>query len=62
MIFENEKIYNGVTLQVYVARGSLSKVIGQKKSNKNRLIREYGFVDVKITEDESLVGYQFRIE
>ena len=59
---ENEKIYNGVTLQVYVARGSLSKVIGQKKSNKIKLIREYGFADVKFKEDESLSGYELKIE
>ena len=53
---------DGTTLKISVAKGCLSKAIGQKKSNKNRLIREYGFADVKITEDESLSGYQFKIE
>ena len=54
--------YDGVTLRVYVPKGCLSKAIGQKKCNKNRLIREYGFADVKITEDEGLSGYQLKIE
>lgn len=54
--------YSGVTLRVSVAKGCLSKAIGQKKCNKNRLVREYGFADVKITEDESLSGYQLKIE
>lgn len=54
--------YGGVTLNVTVAKGCLSKAIGQKKYNKKRLIREYGFADVKITEDESLFGYQLKIE
>ena len=54
--------YDGVTLKLYVAKGNLSKTIGQKKSNKNRLIQEFGFADVKITEDIALRGYQFKIE
>ena len=59
----NENIsYSDVTLRVPVAKGYLSKATGQKKSNKNRLIREFGFADVKITEDIALRGYQFKIE
>ena len=54
--------YDGTTLKVSVAKGCLSKAIGQKKTNKNRLIREYGFADVKITEDANLSDYQFKIE
>lgn len=59
---EKEKSYADVTLKVYIAKGCLSKAIGQKKTNKNRLIREYGFADVKITEDENLCGYELKIE
>ena len=58
----SDRSYDGVTLKVSVAKGCLSKAIGQKKTNKSRLIQEYGFADVKITEDPSLIGYQFKIE
>ena len=57
-----DRIYSGVILHVYVAKGSLSKVIGQKKSNKIKLIREYGFADVKFKEDSCLSGYELKIE
>ena len=54
--------YEGSTLNIYVAKGFVSKATGQKKSNKNRLIREFGLADVKIIEDEGLSGYQLKIE
>ena len=54
--------YIDVTLRVTVAKGYLSKATGHKTSNKNRLIREFGFADVKITEDAKLRGYQLKIE
>ena len=61
-MLDKDKSYNGTTLKVSVAKGFLSKAIGQKKTNKNKLIREYGFADVKITEDENLCGYELIIE
>lgn len=54
--------YIGEALRIYVAPGCLSKAIGQKKSNKERLIREYGFKDVKFKEDNRLSGYELMIE
>ncbi len=59
---ESRKTFNDSILHVFVSRGCLSKAIGQKKSNKNKLIREYGFKEVKFKEDESLFGYELRIE
>ena len=53
---------NGKELIVSVAKGYLSKAIGQKKTNKNRLILEYGFADVKFLEDENLSGYELKVE
>ena len=54
--------HDGETLRVYVGKGCLSKAIGQKKSNVAKLIREYGFRDVKFKEDKSLSAYELMIE
>ena len=59
---DTDRDYMGVPLIIHVAKGCLSKAIGQKKTNKNRLIRNYGFSDIKIIEDERLVGYELTIE
>ena len=53
---------NGAVLTVYVATGYISKAIGQKKINKDRLIKEFGFADVKFKEDPRLSGYAFRLK
>jgi histone acetyltransferase (RNA polymerase elongator complex component) len=54
--------HRGSVLRIFVGKGFMSKATGQKKTNKYRLIREFGFADVKITEDPDLSGYQLRIE
>ena len=56
------KRYSGINLKISVAKGCLSKAIGQKRSNKERLLREYGIAEVKFKEDESLSGYELKIE
>ena len=61
-ILGKDKSYDGIVLKVSVAKGCLSKAIGQKKINKNRLIKEYCLADLKITEDINLSGYQLKIE
>ena len=57
-----KRSYDDTVLTVYVSKGSLSKAIGQKRYNKCRLIREYGFADVKFKEDESLSEHELKIE
>lgn len=52
----------GATLCVYVAKGCLSKAIGQKKSNIDKLVRNFGFSSVKIREDNSLQGYELVLD
>ena len=72
---ESELIYKKITdlintdqsksdkvLSIRVAKGCLSKAIGQKKKNKNKLVREYGYKEVKFTEDANLSGYELMIE
>jgi histone acetyltransferase (RNA polymerase elongator complex component) len=54
--------YSDINFKISVAKGCLSKVIGQKRSNKDRLLREYGIAGVKFKEDDSLSGYELKIE
>ena len=49
-------------LTVYVAKGCISKATGQKKINKERIIREFGYADVKFKEDPTLSGYGFKLK
>lgn len=53
---------NDKSLTVYVSKGSLSKAIGQKKSNKLYLQSNYSFTSIKFAEDSSLSGRNVRIE
>lgn len=50
------------SLLVQVACGELSKVIGQKRKNKNRLMSEYGFSDVIFREKKDLKKYDCMID
>lgn len=59
---DENKIYDNTILTVFVAKGAISKAIGQKKGNKARLIREYGFADVKFKEEKNLSGYELEIK
>lgn len=61
-LINKNRIQPGSLISVSVAKGFLSKAIGQKKSNKQRLIREYGFAEVKFREDESLSGYELKVD
>ena len=47
---------------VIVSKGSLSKAIGHKKVNKERLIRKFGFTDIIFREDSLIRGYEVRLE
>lgn len=53
---------NDNILTVLVANGALSKAIGQKKINKQRLISKFGLTDIKFREDPSLIGYDVKLE
>ena len=55
---------NNTTLFVYVHSGHVSKVVGQHKKNKIRLLKEYGFSAVKIIESDEIAEYDvfLRIE
>ena len=59
---DNNVSHDGKTLLVSVAKGCLSKAIGQRKSNIVKLMLNFNFRDVKIKEDESLVPYELQIK
>lgn len=61
-IKEHRLELTGRRVIVSAPRGEVSKVAGQKKINKQRLIREYGAVDVRVAEDDRLYKYSVKIE
>ena len=54
--------YAGGELTVLVPVGSVSKAVGQKKKNKDRILQKYGFRKIKILESPDLVGYNVKIQ
>ena len=52
----------GGELTVYVARGCVSKAVGQKKRNKERICQKYGFKKVKVLEKNQIMGYNIILE
>ena len=51
-------------LLIYVPKGHTSKVIGQHRKNKNHLLKEYAFSNIKVIESDDLMEYDvfLRIE
>ena len=49
-------------ITVYVSKGSLSKAIGQHRSNKTRLINEFGLTGLKFREDPCIPRYGLKLE
>lgn len=50
------------SVTVNVARGQLSKAIGQKKKNRIRLLNEIGLSDIRFSESDRVSGYGLQIE
>ena len=46
---------------VYGSVGSVSKISGHRRKNKQTLIEKYGFKSVKILENSELLGYNIKI-
>ena len=55
-------VYTNGILIVSVAVGCLSKVIGQKKINKERIMQKFAYSDVKFKEDAGLSTYEVEIK
>ena len=58
-VFEN---IEGARVTVFVARGSISKAIGQKKKNRLRLLSETRASALCFAESEALTGYEVEIK
>ena len=52
----------GKKLIIKVPKGMLSKAVGQKRKNSERLIQEFGFTSVDVAEKERLCNYEFEVE
>ncbi len=48
---------SGDELTIYVAKGCVSKAVGQKKMNKLRICQKYGFKKVKVLEKNQIMSY-----
>ncbi len=53
---------NGKALRIYVPQGSVSKAVGQKKHNIERLCEKYGVNIVKILEKNDIFSYNILID
>lgn len=58
----DQRGYRGGVLIVYVARGAVSKAVGQKKINKEKICQKYGFKKVKVLEKNHIWGYNIILE
>lgn len=47
---------------IMIAKGAMSKAIGHKRANKERLIKQFGFADIKFRENENLSEYEVKLE
>lgn len=61
-IIEKKLPLNKKEITIFVPKGSISKVVGQKKENISKLKDKYNFQNIYIKEDESLQNRNLRIE
>ncbi len=54
--------YSGGELIIYVSKGSISKAVGQKKKNKERICQKYGFKRIKVLEKNEILSYNIILE
>ena len=52
---------DGASLMVLCSRGSVSKVIGNRGENRERLLREFGIKSLKAIENDQLLGYNIKV-
>ena len=55
-------VLEGRQLTVYCPSGWMSKVVGQKRINKEKLIKNYKFKCVKVVEKKDIIGYNIKLE
>lgn len=58
----DEKGIRGGGVRIYVARGCVSKAVGQKRQNKDRICEKYDLEWIKVLEKNEVLGYNIIIE
>ena len=53
---------NGGKLVIYVASGAVSKAVGHKKKNREKICKKYGLESLKVLEKSELLGYNIILE
>ena len=58
----DKSILEGSDIVIHCTKGAVSKVIGQKRSNKLKIQSEYNVKNVKVIENESILDYNIYID
>ena len=58
----DERGIRGGGVRVYVARGCVSKAVGQKRQNKDKICEKYDLEWIKVLEKNEVLGYNIIIE
>ena len=58
----DERKINGGRLVIYVACGAVSKAVGHKKKNREKICEKYGLESLKVLEKKELLGYNIILE
>jgi len=53
---------SGKNLVIYCSLGAVSKVVGQKRINKEKLIKNYNLKSVKVVEKNDIIGYNIILD
>ncbi len=62
-LIDSSKIdFSDKNIVIYCAKGAVSKVVGQKKSNKEKLMKNYNIKSMKIIEKNDILGYNIILD
>ena len=61
-LLDKLELNDGDILRVYVSKGHTSKVIGQHKKNKIRLLEKYSLTSIFVTECDEISEYEIRLK
>ena len=59
--FLNENPHNGKILEIFSNKRFVSKIVGNKRSNIEKIMKEFKLSDVKISENNQIEKYKFKI-
>ena len=62
IIDTDKEAYLNKNIVIYCPKGATSKVIGQKKINKIKLIKNYNIKYIKVVEKNDIIGYNIELD